>query len=105
MECKNTSNNELYSVISGLISVILICCIAVSIAYDIGNGKVAKAEKKLEIGKTFECLTEPISIDDEYYSLVRSGDRIFGLRFKETPPKKGIVAKPEKEVIFLLQSQ
>ncbi|OGZ65302.1 MAG: hypothetical protein A2812_03545 [Candidatus Staskawiczbacteria bacterium RIFCSPHIGHO2_01_FULL_36_16] len=70
--------------------------------FDVGRGCIAFAESKLSLGETYECIVGPDKSDDIYFAVVKTGDgKIYGLQFKELPPKNGVVSKTGGEIVFL----
>jgi hypothetical protein len=67
-----------------------------------GRGQLESAEGKLSPGETYECITVPKESDDICYSIVKTGNgNIYGLRFREIPPQKGMVSKTGNKIAFL----
>jgi len=67
-----------------------------------GYGYLETAENKLSPGETYECIPGSKENDGVYYSVVKTGNGdIYGLRFKETPPLKGMVSKTGGKITFL----
>ena len=89
-----------------LFALFILVAVATSVTMErqrhLGAGYIADAEGKLKAGQVYECVTSLVNINDEgWYTIVKTENKYFGLRFNEQPPIKGVVVNQEGKIVFL----
>lgn len=94
--------------------VLFLLFICISIGFTTGAigfaGRIAYADKKLNVGDVYECITPLIRVvrnnrhnDDGYqwYAIVKVENKHYGLKFNREVPLKGVVAEQDGTVVFI----
>lgn len=86
-----------------MIALVFGCFLLVSLhaSEEVNKGQVERAEKKLAVGQTYECITEPAQIEGQWYAIVKCKDDFFGLKFSSQPARKGAIVNIDGEIRFL----
>ena len=98
---ENAMNDVLKVMIAVLVVVASVALVLLAISSS-GPGDAIWAERKILIGQTYECLTEPFEKDGVWYAIVEhENSKLLFCRFEERPPKNGLAAKLGGKNVFL----